>query len=155
VVPRAAAELAAPQTEAERVKGEQGSSLPERAVAAAMLALARASQWHLLSAAAGQSPSVAMLTELQDLLHAEAATVPTDLARPGGDKLDPELIARARDHMAQVPAEMLDQLLPVVRDVFLLRRIVADDTPTGTRGGRTASTLWRSVRDERCGPSRS
>ena len=123
-----------------------------------MLAMARVSQWHLLSdsprpaerlstseaadvitqveaalellsAAADQSPSVAMFTELQGPLHAEAATLLTDLGRPGGDRPDPELIARARGHMAQVPAEMLDQLPPVVRDVFLLQRIVADGSP--------------------------
>ena len=135
--------LAALRQQAGRLDGEQGSSLSDRAVVAAMVAMARVSQWHLmsvrprpaerpppsevadivaqieaalelLSAAAAQFPSMTMFTELQGPLHAEAATLLTDLGRPGGDRPDSALIARARDHMAHVPAEMLDQLPPVV-----------------------------------------
>ena len=42
--------LAALQQEAERLNGQQESSLSDRAVVVAMLAVARVSQWHLTSA---------------------------------------------------------------------------------------------------------
>ena len=147
--------LAALQQEAERLNGQQESSLSDRAVVVAMLAVARVSQWHLtsanprlaerppasegadviaeveaalevVSAAAAQSPSVATFVEAQGTLHAQAAVLLIHLGRPGGDRPDATLIARARDHMAKVPTETLDQMPSVMRDIYLLQEIMAD-----------------------------
>jgi CHAT domain len=155
---KAEQELAALRQEADRLAAEPESSLSDRAVVTAILAMARASQWHvlsvsprpderpsaeavasviaevesaleLLSTAAARFPSLAMLTELQGLLHAQAATLLTDLGRPDGPRSEAGLIERARDHMAQVPSELFDQLPPVVSDVFLLQRVVGDGKP--------------------------
>jgi len=156
--PEAGEELAALRQEADGLHAEPGASLSDRAVAAAALAMARASQWtlmsasprqaehpsadevadiiadveaalELLSAAAAESPSVPMFTELQGLLHAQAAMLLTDLGRPGGERSGAGLITRARDHMAQVPSALFEQMPPVVGDIFLLQRMIADGSP--------------------------
>ena len=155
--PEAEQELTALRQEAERLDGEPGSPLSNRAVVAAMLAMAQAGQWHLLSVsprpaerpsvsqvtgviaqveraldllstAAAESPSVPTFTELQGLLHAQAASLLTDIGRPGGDNPNAGLIEQAREHMAHVPHELFEQMPPVVGDIFALRQIVADGT---------------------------
>ena len=80
----------------------------------------------VVSAAAAQSPSVATFVEAQGTLHAQAAVLLIHLGRPGGDRPDATLIARARDHMAKVPTETLDQMPSVMRDIYLLQEIMAD-----------------------------
>ncbi|MGA2826283.1 MAG: CHAT domain-containing protein [Streptosporangiaceae bacterium] len=166
--------LAALRQEADRLETEPEAGLSDRAVVAAMLAMARVTQWNLksadpqpterpaaseaadviaeveaalqlLSAAAAQSPSVPVFAELQGPLHAQAAMLLTDLGRADGGTPDAGLIARARDHMAQVPPEMLDQMPPVVRDVFLLQRIVADNSPPDADDAERLAARFREL----------
>jgi hypothetical protein len=166
--------LAALHEEASRLENEPAADLPDRAIVAAMLAMARVSQWNLksadprpaerpsaseaadiiagveaaiqlLSAAAAQSPSVPVFAEVQGPLHAQAAMLLTDLGRADGGTPDSGLIARARDHMAQVPPEMMDQMPPVVRDIFLLQRIVADNGPPDADEAERLAARFREV----------
>ncbi len=164
-------ELQELRQQADRLDEPAGSGPPDRAAVTAMLAMARVSKWHLMTSsprpaerpsagettdlagavedaiellaeAEAESPSMAMFSDLRGVLHAEAAGLLTDLARPGGDQPDPGLIARAHEHMASVPAALLDQLPPVVSDIFLLQRIVADGIPpTPEDAGRIVSRM--------------
>ena len=166
--------LAALREGANRLDEESGASLPDRAMVEAMLAMARASQWNLqsadprpaerpsadetagivteieaalqlLSAAADETPSTPAFAELEGPLHAQAAMLLTDLGRADGETPDAALLARARDHMAQVPAKMLDQLPSVVRDIFLLQRLVTDNSIPDPEEAERLAARFREV----------
>ena len=166
--------LAALRDKATRLEEESEASLPDRAMVAAMLAMARVSQWNLqsadprpaerpsadeaadiiaeievalqlLSAAAAQSPFTPVFAELEGPLHAQAAMLLTDLGRADGETPDAGLLACARDHMAQVPPEMLDQMPSVVRDIFLLQRLVADNSTPDAEEAERLATRFREV----------
>lgn len=172
--PEADEGLAALRETANRLEEEPGASLSERALVAALLAMARSSQWNLqsadpqpgqrpsaaqaaetiteieaslelLSAAAAQSPSASVFAELAGPLHAQAAMLLTDLGRADGEKPDHGLLARARDHMAQVPLEMLDQMPPVVGDVLLLQRLITDNRTPNSEEAERLATRFREV----------
>ncbi len=146
--------------EASRLDADPGSQLSDRAVVAAQLVMARSAKLGLksrdprpeerpsagekaelvaeleaaisiLSAADAEYPAATGFKEMQSMLHAEAASLLTDLGRPDGDQPEPRLIARAHEHLDQMPPEMFDQLPPLLKDAFLLQRIVTDgSTPT-------------------------
>ncbi len=153
--PDAEHELDALSQEASRLNGDAGASLHDRATVCAMLAMARVGRWglrsqdprpavypsasetaelvaeidealQLLSSAQAEDPAASMYKTLEAPLRMQAASLLTDLGRPGGEHPDPALIALARKYLDQVPPEVFEQLPPIVSDALLLQGIVAD-----------------------------
>ena len=142
-------QLAELEREADRLAGQDGA-LTERAMVAAMLAMLHAVRCHQRSLsprpaehpAAGDYTALIAETEsaiellsrdtpglpdvtLQRLvvpLHAQAAMLLVDLSRHDTQH-QASLLARARAHFGELPAEMLDQL-PVFRDLSVLEQLI-------------------------------
>jgi CHAT domain len=151
---KAERELAELERKCDQISSQPSPSLTDRAKAAWMLAMGHVVRWQLRSrspqlterppagegadlvteleaaldlvAAAAKEPGGTSLGALQGLLHVTASSILTDLARAGGHHPDPELIRRSRAHMAQVPAELIERLPPIMGDIFLLQEILAD-----------------------------
>ena len=147
-------ELAELERKCGEISSRPDPSPTDRAKAAGMLAMGRAIRWYVLSrsprlterpsaeqgaalvteleaaldlmAAAAKEPDVSSLGSQAGLLHALASSLLIGLGRSGGRQPDPELNRRARDHLDQVPAELIKRLPPIMGDIFLLQEILAD-----------------------------
>jgi hypothetical protein len=146
-------EVAELERQAEQDYEGPDSALSERAKVKSMLAVAHVVKWQLCSqsprlderpsareavglvtemetaldlmkAATAEYPDAPGLDGLQGILHMMVSSVLTDIGRPGGPQPDAEMIRRSREHLAQVPPSLAEQLPPVVQDVFLLQELI-------------------------------
>ena len=101
------------------------------------------------SAAAGPDP---MAGGLVAPLHAQAAMLLVDLSRLDGPHRA-ELLARARAHFGQLPAEMLDQM-PLIRDMSVLEQLIEGVVPPDDDAVRSVTQRNPNVWDQSGGDLR-
>ena len=152
----------------EQLSSQPDASLANRAKLAAMLAQAHVIRWNLLTGsprladrpttrdtadlaaeveaaldlmtAAAEQPDPPDLGLLTGVMHLMAATLRTDLGRPGSDEPDADQLRRAREHMTQVPAGLIDNMPPIMGDLSLLQELLTEQRrATGEETERLAN----------------